>query len=134
MTYQVLHPAGWVPAKGYANGIAARGTQVFVGGQIGWNAQQQFETDDFSAQTRQTLQNVMAVLKEAGAGPEHMVRMTWYVIDRVEYNARLKELGGVYRDVIGRHFPAMTCIEVSALMEERAKVEIEVTAVLPDAG
>lgn len=134
MTHQVLHPAGWVPAKGYANGIAARGTQVFVGGQIGWNAQQQFETDDFIAQTRQTLQNVMAVLKEAGAGPEHMVRMTWYVIDRVEYNARLKELGGVYRDVIGRHFPAMTCIEVSALMQERAKVEIEVTAVLPDAG
>ena len=134
MTHQVLHPAGWVPAKGYANGIAARGTQVFVGGQIGWNAQQQFESDDFIAQTRQTLQNVMAVLKEAGAGPEHMVRMTWYVIDRVEYNARLKELGGVYRDVIGRHFPAMTCIEVSALMEERAKVEIEVTAVLPDAG
>ena len=134
MTHQVLHPAGWVPAKGYANGIAARGTQVFVGGQIGWNGQQQFETDDFIAQTRQTLQNVMAVLKEAGAGPEHMVRMTWYVIDRDEYNARLKELGGVYRDVIGRHFPAMTCIEVSALMEERAKVEIEVTAVLPDAG
>lgn len=134
MTHQVLHPAGWVPAKGYANGIAARGTQIYIGGQIGWNAQQQFETDDFIAQTRQTLQNVMAVLKEAGAGPEHMVRMTWYVIDRVEYNARLKELGGVYRDVIGRHFPAMTCIEVSALMEERAKVEIEVTAVLPDAG
>ena len=132
MKHQVLHPAGWVPAKGYANGIAARGTQVFVGGQIGWNAQQQFETDGFIAQTRQTLQNVMAVLKEAGAGPEHMVRMTWYVIDRVEYNARLKELGGVYREVIGKHFPAMTCVEVAALMEARAKVEIEVTAVLPD--
>ena len=132
MTHQVLHPAGWVPAKGYANGIAARGTQVFVGGQIGWNAQQQFETDDFIAQTRQTLQNVMAVLKEAGAGPEHMVRMTWYVIDRVEYNARLKELGGVYRDVMGKNFPAMTCVQVAALMEARAKVEIEVTAVLPD--
>ena len=131
---KLLQPPGWVPAKGYANGIAARGTQVFVGGQIGWNAQQQFETDDFIEQTRQTLQNVVAVLKEAGAGPEHMVRMTWYVIDRVEYNARLKELGGVYRDVIGRDIPAMTCIEVSALMEERAKVEIEVTAVLPDAG
>ena len=131
MTHQVLHPAGWVPAKGYANGIAARGTQVFVGGQIGWNAQQQFESDDFIAQTRQTLQNVMAVLKEAGAGPEHMVRMTWYVIDRVEYNARLKELGGVYRDVIGKHFPAMTCVAVAALMEARAKVEIEVTAVVP---
>ena len=134
MTHQVLHPAGWVPAKGYANGIAARGTQVFVGGQIGWNAQQQFETDDFIAQTRQTLQNVMAVLKEAGAGPEHMVRMTWYVIDRDEYNARLKELGAAYREVIGKHFPAMTCVEVAALMEARAKVEIEVTAVLPDAG
>lgn len=131
MTHQVLHPAGWVPAKGYANGIAARGTQVFVGGQIGWNAQQQFETDDFIAQTRQTLQNVMAVLKEAGAGPEHMVRMTWYVIDRDEYNARLKELGGVYREVIGKHFPAMTCVQVAALMEQRAKVEIEVTAVIP---
>lgn len=134
MTHTFLQPPGWAPAKGYANGVAARGTLVFVGGQIGWNAQQQFETDDFIEQTRQTLQNVVAVLKEAGAGPEHMVRMTWYVIDRVEYNARLKELGGVYRDVIGRHFPAMTCIEVSALMEERAKVEIEVTAVLPDAG
>ena len=131
MTHQVLHPAGWVPAKGYANGIAARGTQVFVGGQIGWNAQQQFESDDFIAQTRQTLQNVMAVLKEAGAGPEHMVRMTWYVIDRVEYNARLKELGAVYREVIGKHFPAMTCVAVAALMESRAKVEIEVTAVVP---
>ena len=129
---KILQPPGWAPAKGYANGIAARGTLVFVGGQIGWNAQQQFETDDFIEQTRQTLQNVVAVLKEAGAGPEHMVRMTWYVIDRVEYNARLKELGAVYREVIGKHFPAMTSVEVAALMEARAKVEIEVTAVLPD--
>ena len=132
MTPTFLQPAGWAPAKGYANGVAARGTLVFVGGQIGWNAQQQFETDDFIEQTRQTLQNVVAVLKEAGAGPEHMVRMTWYVIDRVEYNARLKELGAAYREVIGKHFPAMTCVEVAALMEARAKVEIEVTAVLPD--
>lgn len=132
MTHTFLQPPGWAPAKGYANGVAARGTLVFVGGQIGWNAQQQFETDDFIEQTRQTLQNVVAVLKEACAGPEHMVRMTWYVIDRVEYNARLKELGGVYREVIGKHFPAMTCVEVAALMEARAKVEIEVTAVLPD--
>ena len=132
MTHTFLQPPGWAPAKGYANGVAARGTLVFVGGQIGWNAQQQFETDDFIEQTRQTLQNVVAVLKEAGAGPEHRVRMTWYVIDRVEYNARLKELGGVYREVIGKHFPAMTCVEVAALMEARAKVEIEVTAVLPD--
>ena len=132
MTHTFLQPPGWAPAKGYANGVAARGTLVFVGGQIGWNARQQFETDDFIEQTRQTLQNVVAVLKEAGAGPEHMVRMTWYVIDRVEYNARLKELGGVYREVIGKHFPAMTCVEVAALMEARAKVEIEVTAVVPD--
>ena len=132
MTHTFLQPPGWAPAKGYANGVAARGTLVFVGGQIGWNAQQQFETDDFIGQTRQTLQNVVAVLTEAGAGPEHMVRMTWYVIDRVEYNARLKELGGAYREVIGKHFPAMTCVEVAALMEARAKVEIEVTAVVPD--
>ena len=132
MTHTFLQPPGWAPAKGYANGVAARGTLVFVGGQIGWNAQQQFETDDFIEQTRQTLQNVVAVLKEAGAGPEHLVRMTWYVIDRVEYNARLKELGAAYREVIGKHFPAMTCVEVAALMEARAKVEIEVTAVLPD--
>ena len=131
MTHTFLQPPGWAPAKGYANGVAARGTLVFVGGQIGWNAQQQFETDDFIAQTRQTLQNVVAVLKEAGAGPEHMVRMTWYVIDRVEYNARLKELGAVYREVIGKHFPVMTCVAVAALMEARAKVEIEVTAVVP---
>ena len=120
MTHTFLQPPGWAPAKGYANGVAARGTLVFVGGQIGWNAQQQFETDDFIEQTRQTLQNVVAVLKEAGAGPEHMVRMTWYVIDRVEYNARLKELGAAYREVIGKHFPAMTCVEVAALMEARA--------------
>ncbi len=132
MTHTFLQPPGWAPAKGYANGVAARGTLVFVGGQIGWNAQQQFETDDFIAQTRQTLQNVVAVLKEAGAGPEHMVRLTWYVIDRVEYNARLKELGAAYREVIGKHFPAMTCVEVAALMEARAKVEIEVTAMVPD--
>ena len=134
MTHTFLQPPGWAPAKGYANGVAARGTLVFVGGQIGWNAQQQFETDDFIEQTRQTLQNVVAVLKEAGAGPEHMVRMTWYVSDRGEYNARLKELGAAYREVIGKHFPAMTCVEVAALMEARAKVESEVTAVLPDAG
>ena len=132
MTFKHLQPEGWAPAKGYANGIAARGTQIYVGGQIGWNAQQQFETDDFIAQVHQALRNVAAVLKEAGAGPEHMVRMTWYVIDRVEYNARLKELGGVYREVMGKNFPAMSCVQVAALMEARAKVEIEVTAVLPD--
>ncbi len=126
----ILQPPGWAPARGYANGIAARGTQVFVGGQIGWNAQQQFESDDFIAQTAQALRNIVAVLGEAGAGPEHMVRMTWYIIDRVEYNARLKELGEVYRAVMGRNFPAMTCLQVAGLVEGRAKVEIEVTAVV----
>ena len=129
---RLLQPAGWTAPKGYANGIAARGTLVFIGGQIGWNATQQFESDDFIAQTAQALRNVAAVLAEGGAGPEHMVRMTWYVVDRVEYNARLNELGAVYREVMGRNFPAMSCVEVSALMEARAKVEIEVTAVVPD--
>jgi enamine deaminase RidA (YjgF/YER057c/UK114 family) len=105
---------------------------VFVGGQIGWNAQQQFETDDFIEQTAQTLRNIVAIMKEAKAGPEHMVRMTWYVTDRVEYNSRLRELGQVYREVMGKNFPAMACVQVAGLMEERAKIEIEVTAVIPD--
>ncbi|PKO45273.1 MAG: enamine deaminase RidA [Betaproteobacteria bacterium HGW-Betaproteobacteria-3] len=130
--HKLLQPPDWTQPKGYANGIAARGTLVFVGGQIGWNAQQQFETDDFIAQTAQTLRNVAAVLREAGAAPEHMVRMTWYIVDRVEYHARLAELGAVYREVMGRNFPAMTCVEVAALMEQRARIEIEVTAVVPD--
>lgn len=127
-----LQPPDWAEPRGYANGLLARGTLLFVGGQIGWNARQQFESDDFVTQTRQTLQNIMAVLRAGGAGPEHMVRMTWYVVDRKEYIARLKELGGVYREVMGRNFPAMTCVQVVALMEQRAQVEIEVTAVLPD--
>jgi enamine deaminase RidA (YjgF/YER057c/UK114 family) len=129
---RLLQPAGWTAPKGYANGVMARGAMIFVGGQIGWNAQQQFESDDFIAQTRQALENILAVLRAGGAGPEHMVRMTWYVVDRVEYLARLKELGAAYREVMGKHFPAMTCVEVSALVEERARIEIEVTAVLPD--
>ena len=129
---KTLHPPGWAPAKGYANGIAARGTHIFVGGQIGWNAQQVFESDDFIAQTAQTLKNIVAVLAEACAGPQHMVRRTGYILDREEYNARLKELGAVYRDVIGKNYPAMSCVQVAGLMEARAKVEIEVTAVLPD--
>ena len=127
-----LQPPGWLEPKGYANGVTARGALIFVGGQIGWNAQQQFESDDFVAQTRQALVNIAAVLKAGGAEPEHMVRMTWYVTDRVEYSSRLQELGIAYRDVMGKNFPAMTCVEVSGLVEERAKVEIEVTAVLPD--
>jgi len=126
-----LQPPDWAEPKGYANGILARGALLFVGGQIGWNAQQQFESDDFVAQTRQALQNIAAVLKAGGAGPEHMVRMTWYIIDRVEYNARLKEIGAVYREVMGRNFPAMTCVQVAALVEAQVQVEIEVTAVLP---
>lgn len=129
---QKIQPPDWAEPKGYANGILARGAMLFVGGQIGWNAQQQFETDDFVAQTRQTLLNIAAILKAGGAGPEHMVRMTWYIVDRVEYNNRLREIGGVYREVLGKNFPAMTCIQVAALVEERAKIEIEVTAMLPD--
>jgi enamine deaminase RidA (YjgF/YER057c/UK114 family) len=129
---KLLQPPGWAPPKGYANGIAARGTMVFVGGQVGWNAQQQFVSDDFIEQTGQALRNIADILREAGAGPEHMVRMTWYVTDRDEYNRRLGELGPVYREAMGRNFPAMTCVQVAALVESRAKVEIEVTAVLPD--
>jgi enamine deaminase RidA (YjgF/YER057c/UK114 family) len=129
---QFLQPPGWAIPKGYANGVATRGTLVFVGGQIGWNGEQQFESDDFIDQTRQALQNVHAVLSCAGAGPEHMVRMTWYITDRDEYNSRLRELGTAYREVMGKCFPAMTCVEVSRLVEARAKVEIEVTAVVPD--
>ncbi|RYX96178.1 MAG: RidA family protein [Comamonadaceae bacterium] len=127
-----LQPPDWAEPKGYANGVLARGALLFVGGQIGWNGAQQFETDDFVAQVRQTLLNVLAILKAGDAGPEHMARMTWYVVDRLEYVARLKEIGVVYREVMGRNFPAMTCVEVAALVEDRAKVEIEVTAVVPD--
>jgi enamine deaminase RidA (YjgF/YER057c/UK114 family) len=129
---KLLHPPEWLPPKGYANGIAAKGTLIFVGGQIGWNGQQQFDSDDFIAQTRQALLNIVDVLREADAGPQHIVRMTWYIVDRDEYVSRLKELGAVYREVIGRNFPTMSCVEVSRLVEARAKVEIEVTAVRPD--
>jgi len=130
--HTLLQPEGWVAPKGYANGVAARGTLVVTGGQIGWNAQQQFESDDFIDQTRQTLLNVRAVLAAGGAGPEHLVRLTWYVVDRDEYNARLKELGAAYREVMGKNFPAMACVQVAGLMEARAKIEIEATAVVPD--
>ena len=129
--HEVLHPESWRPARGYADGIVASGRMVFVGGMIGWNAQQQFETDDFIEQIAQSLRNVVAVLAEAGAKPEHLVRLTWYVTDRDEYVARLKELGTVYREIIGKHYPAMALVQVVALVERRAKVEIEATAVLP---
>ena len=130
---RILQPADWAPPKGYANGIAARGTMIFVGGQIGWNGRQQFESDDFVTQARQALRNVLAILAEAGAGPEHITRMNWYVTDKREYVASYRALGAAYREVIGRHFPAMTAVQVTALIEDRAKVEIDVTAVVPDA-
>ena len=129
---KLLQPPGWEAPRGYANGVMARGALMFVGGQIGWTALQQFESDDFIAQTRQTLQNIRAVLEAGGAAPQHMVRMTWYVVDRLEYISSLKELGAVYREVMGKNFPAMTCVQVAGLVEARARIEIEVTAVLPD--
>ena len=130
MTQDILNPSGWPRPKGYSNGIAATGRMVFVAGQIGWSAQCEFESDDLVDQVAQALRNVVAVLAAGDARPEHIVRMTWYVIDRGEYLARAADIGRVYRDIIGRHYPAMTAVEVSALIEERAKVEIEVTAVV----
>ena len=128
----VLQPAGWTPPKGYANGVAARGRQVFVAGMIGWNAQCRFDSDDFVAQVRQALANVVAVLAEAGATPQHITRMTWYLTDKREYLARAREVGAVFREVIGEYAIAMTAVVVAGLIEDRAKVEIEVTAVVPD--
>lgn len=129
--HTTLLPEGWPRPKGYANGISAQGRLVFVAGMVGWDAQSVFHSDDFAAQTRQALQNVLAVLREAGAGPEHMARMTWYVTNKAEYLGALREVGQAYREVMGAHYPAMAAVEVSALMEDRAKVEIEVTAVVP---
>ena len=129
---QVLQPPKWASPKGYANGTAARGTIIFVGGQVGWNAEQRFESDDFVAQCRQALRNIVTVLAEAGAGPENIARMTWYVVDKREYLANLRGLGQVYREVMGSHYPAMTAVQVVALIEDRARVEIEATAVIPD--
>ncbi|HSV20721.1 MAG TPA: RidA family protein [Casimicrobiaceae bacterium] len=129
---RTLQPPDWAPARGYANGVVARGELIFVAGQIGWNAQQRFESDDFVEQAALALRNVVTVLREARAGPEHVVRLTWYVVDRAEYLARLPELGAAYRAVMGTHYPAMTAVEVSALIESRARVEIEATAVRAD--
>ena len=129
--HDILQPAGWAPPLGYANGVAAEGRLIAVGGQIGWNAQQQFESDDFVAQARTALANVVAVLAEAGARPEHIVRMTWYVTDKREYLAAGKEVGLAFREIIGAYNAAMTAVQVTALMEDRAKVEIEATAVIP---
>ena len=132
MSLEFLHPRGWKPAVGYSNGVAARGRMVFTGGMIGWNGDAEFETDDFAGQVAQALRNIVAVLAEAGAGPEHIVRLTWYVTDRDEYMASLKDLGRAYKEIIGRHYPAMALVQVVALVEDRAKVEIEATAVIPD--
>ncbi len=129
--HELLHPKTWKPALGYSNGVAATGRMVFCGGLIGWNANQEFESDDFVDQVAQTLRNIVTVLAEAGARPEHIVRLTWYVRDKQEYMNRLKDLGKVYRAIIGRHFPAMALVQVVALVEDRAKVEIEATAVIP---
>ena len=131
-----LQPPGWPRPRGYSNGIAARGTLISVAGQIGWNERCEFESDDLVTQVRQALSNVLAVLREGGAGPQHIVRMTWYLLSRDEYVKRAGEIGDVYRELLAvqgkTQYPAMTAVQVSALVEPRAKVEIEVTAVVPD--
>ncbi|MBV6274379.1 RidA family protein [Alcaligenaceae bacterium CGII-47] len=129
---QVLLPPGWPRPKGYANGVSVRGRMVFVAGMIGWDAQGQFHTDDLAEQVRQALQNIVEVLREGDAKPEHIVRMTWYVTNKHEYAAAYPEIGKAFRELIGSFNVTMTAIEVSALIEDRAKVEIEVTAVVPD--
>jgi enamine deaminase RidA (YjgF/YER057c/UK114 family) len=129
---EFLHPPGWPRARGYSNGVAASGRTVAVSGMIGWDAQGVFHTDDFAGQVRQALTNAVAVLAEAGALPHHIVRMTWYVVDKREYLDAAREVGVAYRALMGEHYPAMSAVQVGALMEERARVEIEVTAVVPD--
>lgn len=131
MTSQVIQPPTWAKAKGYANGIAAKGTLVFTAGMIGWNAQQVFETEDFVDQTRQALQNVLDVVQEAGGEAKHIVRLTWFITDKAAYLERQQALGEAYRTVLGRHFPAMSVVVVAGLLEDQAKVEIEGTAVIP---
>jgi enamine deaminase RidA (YjgF/YER057c/UK114 family) len=127
-----LQPPGWPRARGYSNGVAARGRTVCVSGMVGWDAECQFQTDDFAGQVRQALQNIVEVLAEANAGPEHIVRMTWYVLDKKEYVDAYPEIGVAYRDVIGRHYPTMSAVQVAGLIEDRARVEIEVTAIVED--
>lgn len=130
-SHEIIHPADWKPAQGYANAVIAEGRTMFLAGQIGWNADQMFETDDFVGQVEQALRNVLTLLEDAGGSPAHLVRLTWFVTDRRDYLDRQKEIGTAYRSVIGRNFPAMSVVEVNALLEDRAKVEIEATAVLP---
>jgi enamine deaminase RidA (YjgF/YER057c/UK114 family) len=131
-SFEIVQPQHWAAPKGYANGIAAQGRQIFIAGQIGWNAQAQFESDDFVAQVEQALKNIVDVLAAAGCEPRHLVRLNWYVTDKTEYAARQDEIGTVYRRLIGRHFPAMTLVVVAGLLEPRAKVEIEATAVIAE--
>ena len=126
-----INPEGWAAPKGYANGAVGTGRMLFVAGQIGWNARCEFESDDFLDQFRQTLDNVVAIVRAAGGGPQDIASMTWYVIDKRDYLADPKALGRIYRDVMGRNFPAIACVEVKALIEERAKVEIQAVALLP---
>ena len=130
--FEILQPKTWAPPLGYANGIAAVGRQVFIAGQIGWNASAKLVSDDFVAQVEQALSNIVAVLAEAGGAPRHLTRLTWYITDKAAYVARQKDIGEAYRRVIGRHFPAMTLVVVAGLLEEGAQVEIEATAVVPD--
>ncbi|WP_339669471.1 RidA family protein [Dasania marina] len=128
---QIIQPEGWKQPKGYSNGILAEGKTLYIGGQIGWDINEQFQSDDFVQQVHQTLLNTTAILKASGAGPEHITRMTWYITDKQAYLNSVKEVGRVYRDVIGRNFPVMAMVQVVALMEDQAKVEIETTAVIP---
>ena len=128
---EILQPEGWRSPSGYSNGIKVEGEMIFVAGQVGWNEDCRFETDDFPGQVRRALENIVAVLATGGAGPEHVVRMTWYVTDVAEYRSSKKELGGIYLEVIGEHYPAMTLFQVASLVDEGAKVEIEATAVIP---
>ncbi len=128
----ILQPAGWKRAKGYSNGVAARGELIVVAGQVGWNEREEFASADFADQAAQALKNIVAVLAEAGSRPEHLVRLTWYIADKRDYLASQKELGAHYREIIGKHFPAMSVIEVAGFIEEGAKLEIEATAVVPE--
>ncbi len=130
--HQFLHPKNWKAPKGFANGVVAEGKTIFLGGLVGWNHNQEFESDDFVHQVDATLGNICAALEAANAGPEHLVRLTWYITDKQEYLSNLKEIGSVYRSHLGKHFPAMAMVQVVALMEDAAKVEIEATAVLPN--
>lgn len=129
---RIVNPEGWKRPKGYANGVTATGRLLVTGGLIGWDENEEFASDDFIDQVRQALYNTCAVLEAGDAGPEHIVRMTWYITDKQEYLARQREMGAVYREVLGRHFPAMAMVQVAALIEDRAKVEVETTAVVPD--